>query len=382
LEFKIQHLTFKILYIYASKSIKMNILKQTLLLCALLAVFFTASSQVKTIPFDNNNISYQGRILFRADAAELSWPGTSVSILFEGDSIRAVLQDLDTANYYQVIVDDQPVAKIHTDTTRRSYLLAAGLSAGKHTLELFKRTEWDKGKTLFYGLETTPNTHLFVVPEKKRKMEFFGNSITCGYAMEDTSGNDSGYGYFENAYLSYAALTARHFNARFHSTSKSGIGIMVSWFPLIMPEMYYRLDPLDPASKWDFNKYIPDIVVINLFQNDSWLIKNHAHEQFKNRFDDKEPGDSLIIASYKNFVSSVRKVYPKAHIICALGSMDATRKGSPWPLYIEKAVAQLNDARIYTHFFPYKNTPGHPKIGEQKAMADSLIRFIEENISW
>lgn len=360
----------------------MNILKQSLLFFVLLATIIPASSQEITIPFNNRNISYQGRILFRADAAELSWSGTSVSAMFEGDSIRAVLQDLDTANYYQVIVDDKPVAKIHTDTIRRSYLLASGLRAGKHKIELFKRTEWDKGKTLFYGFEASANTSLFPVPEKKRKMEFFGNSITCGYAMEDTSGNDSWFGYYENAYLSYAALTARHFDARFHSTSKSGIGIMVSWFPLIMPEMYNRLDPLDSSSKWDFSKYTPDIVVINLLQNDSWLVKSHSHEQFKYRFEGKEPGDSMIIASYKNFVSSVRKVYPKAHIICALGNMDATRKGSPWPGYIEKAVARLNDSRIYTLFFPYKNTPGHPKTDEQKAMAESLIRFIEKNISW
>jgi hypothetical protein len=62
--------------------------------------------------------------------------------------------------------------------------------------------------------------------------------------------------------------------------------------------------------------------------------------------------------------------------------MDITRKGSPWPGYVEKAVASLNDARIYTHFFPYKNTPGHPQVSEQQAMAKSLIAFIGEKVKW
>ena len=67
--------------------------------------------------------------------------------------------------------------------------------------------------------------------------------------------HDSPNGYYENNYDAYAAITARHFNAQYHCTSKSGIGIMVSWFPLIMPEMYNRLDPTDSTSKWDFSKY-------------------------------------------------------------------------------------------------------------------------------
>ena len=43
---------------------------------------------------------------------------------------------------------------------------------------------------------------------------------------------------------------------------------MVSWFPLIMPEMYDRLTPTEASSKWDFSSYQPDVVVVNLFQND------------------------------------------------------------------------------------------------------------------
>jgi hypothetical protein len=56
---------------------------------------------------------------------------------------------------------------------------------------------------------------------------------------------------------------------------------MLSWFPLIMPEMYDRADPTDSTSKWDFSKYTPDVVVINLFQNDSWLARRHDFPEFK-----------------------------------------------------------------------------------------------------
>lgn len=356
-------------------------LKKNFLLVAFAALFFACNAQNKVIPFNSPELCYEGRILYRTDAAELIWSATSVSITFEGKAISAVLQDLDTANYYNVILDNEVVKRFRPEQTKKSYELANNLTAGKHTVQLFKLTEWDKGKTLFYGFETTSKTKILPTPAKKRKMEFFGNSITCAYGVEDTLG-DSGFGYFQNAYLSYASITARHFNAQLHSTSKSGIGIMVSWFPLIAPEMYDRTDPLDPASKWEFGKYTPDIVVINLFQNDSWIVERTDFTEFKRRFGDRKPDEDQIVAAYKKFVTTIRSKYPQAHIICALGNMDATREGSPWPGYIQKAVSQINDAKIYTQFFPYKNTPGHPDIQEQKAMADQLISFIEKNIKW
>ncbi|MEP6952338.1 MAG: SGNH/GDSL hydrolase family protein [Ginsengibacter sp.] len=347
------------------------------------ALFGVSNAQIKIIPYSNKSIYYEGRIADKPGAAELSWPGTSVSILFKGTGISAILKDIDTANYYNVIVDEKVILKIHTDTSKHSYVLASGLSKGKHKVELFKRTEWDKGKTWFYGFETPRRTKLLPAPvPKKRKIEFYGNSITCGYAMEDSSGKDSEHGYFENNYLSYAAITARHFDAQYYCIAKSGIGIMVSWFPLIMREMYDRLDATDSTSKWDFAKYIPDLVVIDLFQNDSWIIEKPEHEQFKYRFGAKAPDENFIIASYKDFVELIRNKYPDAGIICTLGNMDATKKGSPWPGYVLQAVKQLHDPKIYAYFFEYKNTEGHPKVAEQKAMANSLIDFIENNIRW
>jgi hypothetical protein len=257
------------------------------------------------------------------------------------------------------------------------------LSKGKHKIQLFKRTEWAKGTTQFYGFETNENSKLLAKSKaKKRKIEFYGNSISCGYGIEDYTSKDSGSGHFENNYLSYAALTARHFDAQYSCIARSGIGIMVSWNPEIMPEIYDLTNPQDNNSKWDFKKYTPDIVVINLLQNDSWLVGNPNHEQFKNRFGTQAPTDDFIIASYEKFVRSIRLKYPNAHIICVLGNMDITREGSPWPSYVTKAIANLNDHKIYTHFFKYKNTPGHPKVIEQKEMANSLIDFINQTIKW
>lgn len=357
--------------------------KKSFLILFLITISAYCFAQNLVIRSHDPHIRYSGRMVMQDEAAELSWPASSIKINFKGTGVKATLKDEHGYNYFNVIVDDKVVAVIQPDSVQKEYILVSGLPMGNHTLELFKRTEWTMGKTWFYEFALDKNSEtLQPPPAQKRKIEFFGNSITCGYANEDTTGQDRGTAPYENGYLSYAAITARHFNAELHNTSRSGIGIMVSWSPLIMPELYDRLDPTDADSKWDFSKYTPDLVVINLFQNDSWITKAPDNPQFKARFGVKAPTDDQIIKAYRDFVKTIRNKYPKAQIICALGSMDATKEGSPWPGYIQKAVTQIDDKNIYTHFFPYKNTPAHPSKKEQQAMADDLIAFIDQHIKW
>lgn len=353
-----------------------------------LALFFTViislNCQAQTvITATNPHLHYMGRTWTENGAVALSWSGNSVDINFTGSSISATLRDESGVNTYDVVLDDKVVQILHPDQTKNDYQLASGLSAGKHHIELFKRTEWAMGKTWFYGFTLNKDAKVLAAsPVHKRKIEFYGNSITCGYAVLDTEGKDRGSAPFEDGYNSYAAITARHYNAEFSSISKSGIGITVSWFPLIAPQMYDRIDATDSIRKWNFSKYTPDVVVINLFQNDSWIVTMPNNEQFKARFGTTPPTPEFIINAYAGFVKGIRAKYPKAHIICILGSMDATKPGSPWPGYIEKAVATLNDKNIYTHFIPYKNTPGHPSKKEQQDMADDLIGFMDKTVKW
>jgi hypothetical protein len=255
------------------------------------------------------------------------------------------------------------------------------LTKGEHSVELYRRTDFGDGVTWFYGFQYPPGVVALDVPRKKRMIEFYGNSITVGSAIEDPEGN-SGEGNLTNNYMSYGALTARHFDARYSCIARSGIGLMVSWSSPIMPEIYYRLNPFDKESVWDFSKATPDIVVVNLMQNDCALFSMPDYDQFKIRFGKTAPGEDFIIDSYKKFISLIRKNYPGAHIICSLGSMEATKPGSPWPGYIEKAVSSLGDAHIYTLFFPYINADRHPNVKEHRQMSDLLIRFIDDHIKW
>lgn len=354
-------------------------MKKLLFLLLVLSAKFAAAQT--TVKFNDVHLHYMGRIQMTDTAAVLAWSGSSVKINFNGEGISFTTLDERADNYLIEILDGEVIGTIHEAKVKKNRNNIIGLAKGNHTLELFKRTEWTMGKVFFYNFEV--NGKVLPAPKtNKRKIEFFGNSITCGYAVMDTEGKDRGTSPYENNYISYAAITARHFNAEYQCIARSGIGILVSWFPQVMPEMYNLLDPTDPKRLWDFKNYTPDVVVVNLFQNDSWLVNMKDHPEFKARFGTTAPPPETIIKAYADFIKTIRGKYPNAQIICALGSMDATKAGSPWPGYIVKAVEGLADKKIYTHFFPYKNTNGHPSAAEQQAMADSLIGFINGHIKW
>lgn len=358
--------------------------KKSILLVVLTIVLATSEKQELFVHYANPNITYSGRIdSTQQKNVQLFWSGTSIKLHFEGKSIGAIIKDEKGDNYYNVIIDNEKPLIFRPDSIKKFHLLASNLSKGKHTIEIFKRTEYTKGTTSFYGFQIQGNAKVIAAsPKRKRKMEFYGNSITSGYAVEDFSGNDSPDSTFTNNYLSYAAITARHFDAEYHCISRSGIGLTISWFPIIMPEIYDRLNPNDPKSKWNFSLYQPDIVVINLFQNDSWLVKMKNRAEYKTNFKDKIPNATFMINAYQEFVSDIRNQYPEAKIICMLGNMDATKKDSIWMNYIKQAVSNLNDQKIHTFFMPFKETNGHPSIQEQEKMANSLIQFIDENVGF
>ncbi|WP_416865028.1 MAG: SGNH/GDSL hydrolase family protein [Imperialibacter sp.] len=360
-------------------------MKNHLVLPLLLIISMLAGcSQLEKLKIeaDNQQINYTGRIDFgNPKAPVLFWSGSEATLTINGTGLRVELADEGGDNYFNIVIDKDSIRYIRLDSATKWYTLAKDLEEGEHTISLIKRNEWDKGSTTIHGFEVTGE--LLPTPENSRTIEFIGNSITAGYAIEDLTGGDSPDSVYTNNYPTYGAITARNFNADYVCTCRSGIGVMISWDPtIIMPEVFPRLNPRDSASRWDFSHITPDLVVVNLFQNDSWLVNMPEQPSFSLRLGEAAPGEEEIIASYQEFISMVRNVYPDTPIICALGSMDATKEGSAWPGYVQEAVDGLGDSLIYTHFFPFIEKGGHPRVADNKKMAGSLTSFIREKLKW
>ncbi|MET0982427.1 MAG: GDSL-type esterase/lipase family protein, partial [Telluria sp.] len=288
---------------------------------------------------DHTHLQYTGRIDFSQPAAPvLSWPNTSIAGRFTGTSLAVRLDDQHGRNYFNVFLDgdlNSPLV-IEAKKGEASYVLAQGLAPGTHSFLITKRTEGEEGATVLRGLELDDGGKLLApAPRRARRIEFFGDSITSGMGNEGALNGRDDMGKDKNSFLSYAAIAARKLDAEVHLTSQSGIGVMISWFPFTMPDFFDQLSAVgNNDSQWDFGRWTPHVVVVNLLQNDSWLVgRDHKLQP--------EPDEEGRIAAYRAFVERIRRLYPQAYIVCALGSMDATAPGSPWPGYVTAAVERM-----------------------------------------
>jgi hypothetical protein len=336
------------------------------------------------VPANSDDIKYIGRFdTSSADSYRFWFPGTKIEIGFIGKELIALLDDEKGENFFNIIVDgnEESLQTIRVAKGENKITLFKSMEIEKHTFEIFKLTEFSQGHTDFKGFHLPMGGQFFRIPNKKYLIEYYGDSITCGLGSVDLTRKDNGALHNRNHYVTYAAVAARELDADHICISRSGIGFSISWYNLIMPELYNRLNPTDPDSRWNFNKARPDLIVVNLGQNDSSVSRIPQHSEYKRRFGDIAITERLLVDRYKEFISQIISVYPGKPIICVLGSMDATREGSPWPGYVQKACDELRNKNagleIYTHFFKYKETPAHPVVSEHKTMADSLVEFVE-----
>lgn len=343
--------------------------------------------------YTDSKIIYEGRVdVTETDGLGLYWPGTSIKAKFSGTEIWAEMADFSTANvnYYNVLIDGVVTQKIKIDgPTKQYYLLGSGLDNQVHTVELVKLNHMHEGYkrsySKFFNLKIVGvGAFLPVAQTKSLKIEFYGNSITAGLSSEWSVANtDNSDGQYENNYITYAATTARYFNAQYSCIAKSGIGLMASTTLTNMPLMYDKINPLETTRFWDFSRYQPDVVVVNLLQNDASIISNPSGYQtsYNWAFPNGAPSDEYIVDAYKSFLIKLRSKYPTAKIICTLGNMSAVAvsQNGRWKNYITTAINQLNDNKVYVNFFAYRGVSGHPKANDQAQMAQNLICFIKCN---
>lgn len=322
---------------------------------------------VTIIEADHPDIRYTGRIDHEdPKAPTLWWPGSDVTACFEGTSIGVTVHDYGD-NYFYAIVDGGPPILVDLTLGYSTYTIAEGLRDREHTVTFFKRTETAEGKAAFHGFVLDPGKSLLPMPARpKRRIEFYGDSITSGHSVASTTG-DSNKADAKDNYYAYAGVAARDLGAEYHCISVSGIGLFVDvWgFGGNMQSMYY--DRLGPSKRWGFDQWTPHLVVVNLGQNDAW--GPHKAED--------------ATANYVGFAKTLRRHYPDTHILLCLGSMQASENDSPWPGYLHEAVATLknehNDQRIYGLIFPYTGD-AHPSAQRHQTMAKQLTAFIKDAI--
>ncbi|MDP6523777.1 MAG: SGNH/GDSL hydrolase family protein [Kiritimatiellia bacterium] len=326
-------------------------------------------------PADDENLQYTGRIDFSDKKAPvLSWPGTLIKTKFAGTSLKVKMKGDGAKDkkgkpigpMYNVFIDGD-LKNAHVFGVEQEgehlYTVAEGLEDKTHDVLITKR---GGGKTPFLGLELDDGAKLQDPGKRpKIKMEVFGDSISVGLGSDRKRGGEHSREATDN-FQAYGAIVARNIGAEYHCTAKSGIGLIKSWWPTIMPQYYDRLcsSSLEGSGEaWNFSKWTADLVIINIFQNDSWTRKGTT----------KEEG----VSAYVDFVKKIRGHYPESRIVCVLGSMDASK--GKWAGFVKNAVQQLNDSgdkKVYSYIFKVQTGYTHPNSKVHAKMAQELTQFL------
>ena len=320
-------------------------------------------------------IQYTGRIDFSNKELPRMWsPGVYISMQFKGSSITAVINDQElwgkNHNYLEVIVDGE-IKRIQTKN-KTNYITIANLAEGFHRLTICKNTESNIGYIEFAGVYCDYLVN--PLPKPKRKIEFIGNSITCG-ASSDMSEVPCGKGVWHdqhNAYMAYGPVTARTLNAQWHLSSVSGIGLIHSCcnLDITMPPVFDKIEMRGDSIPWNFKRYQPDVVTICLGQNDGI--------QDSTKFS----------TAYIDFIHQLRKHYPKAQLVLLTSPMADEKLKAVLKNQINGVLDFLKregDKKISKYFFSRSYNGGcdyHPSLEEHQPIAAELTAYLKKLMRW
>lgn len=343
------------------------------LIVSLFVISCNRSSEKVFISPDNPAIVYTGRF----DLTEKSKPvfmysGCSIKTIFTGTSVELLIKDDSLRNFFTVLIDDS-LFVLPSDRSDSTYILATNLPDKKHTLEIIRRTEWSGGNTTFLGLRLDHRSRVEKPGLNERRMEFIGDSYTCGYGNEGLSRTENFRYETENNYLSFGAITARSLKADYVAVCRSGIGIVQGYGGLRdfnMPGCYDEVTNGGTVS-WDYKQYQPHLVFIDLIANDL-----------------SAPVDSAeFINTYLSFLRRIRNNYPEARIVCAAGPSSPGKEWETIRSYIRTItdIFGKSDQNInYFEFSPFvpNGSDWHPNVEEHKKMGAELIPFIKSIMNW
>ena len=345
------------------------------------------------------NVKMLGRSVYFEDALWFANSAAGVEFKATGSQVTFNLKISGDPTRIGIYVNDKLVQRglVGVKGKPKKCSVTAALENGENSVKLIKLSEGPQSSMSIQSIELDEGASIKPAEAKEKKMEFIGDSITCGYGIDlplkdpETNKNNSFSTVSEDASKTYAYQIAEMFDADVNFFSGSGYGIWCNYGggrDNIMEKYYDQVGPhtwnsvsasdytLIESFDWDFKNYQPDCVVINLGTND-W-----SYFQSKGDTDDFEE-------SYINFLKMVRKGSPDAKIVCTLGLM-----GADLFEQIENAVddykTETNDEEVYTFELEPINAASegyavdyHPTVvSNTRAAADELGPYIADVMGW
>ncbi|WP_257462888.1 SGNH/GDSL hydrolase family protein [Archangium lipolyticum] len=347
---------------------------------------------------DDPNLQFIGRMDFSTpDGPTYAHPGVTIRFRCNCTGVDVAFADKGTGgeehtNWVNIIVDGETKAKVELKQGgAQFYKGARNLESGEHVIEIVKRTESYAGDMQFTGL-SLQGIILEPPPQKSKRLEIIGDSISCGYGNEVrifapnyTEPNTGYHSKNEDISKAYGSLLGRRFDADVVTTCISGTGIYRNLNgdtdrSKTFPGLYPRIYPSQEAPLWDTWRFIPDAIIINLGNNDFNVIDENTRQPHA-------PPKEEFKAAYRDFILQLREYYPHAKIVASVGPMmndnypPGLKHWTKMQEYVKEMVTSLGDPNV--HYFAYSpvlsdpyGEDWHPTAESHSRMADEIAPFL------
>jgi lysophospholipase L1-like esterase len=327
----------------------------------------------KLVRPDDAHLAYVGRFDRRDPTAPLlSWSGSEIRARFTGTRLALRLAPTQNISHYTVQIDGRRHVLALRGAGPHDWRLRAPLPSGTHELRIVKRTEGAMAEARFMGLLLDADGQLLAPPPPRPlRLEFYGDSITAGACNGDMGADQYDDLSTHDGTRAYGAVVAERLGADYVGIAVSGIGITRTWDTMLMPQIWDRVAPHLDAPVAPLGTHSPDVVVVNLGQNDHGFPASRG-----------EPFAADFAQRYLAFVRQLRQRYPQAKLVLTLGGMPAWKE-QPALLPALNAAAQRlraeGDQRVWTYTFQVYSF-AHPRIDVHAQMADELLNFLQTKV--
>lgn len=311
---------------------------------------------------------------------------TELALVLRGDWTAENPACRDITPRYAVYLDGEKIRDARMEREEETVTVFLGKTPRNAEVRLKKLSECTQSMMALKEIRT--DGEVTPLKELTRRIEFIGDSITCGYGVEAKREDEPFSTSTENAEKSYAGIIAEKLGADRILTAFSGHGIVSGYtddprkpnLSELVPPYYEKVGRngfVLPSGRtvtdipWDFDAWQPDDIVVNLGTNDlSWCGDDTERKAEFRRM-------------YTEFLKTVRKNNPTARMLCILGAMGeglneemagAVRDyaGGTGDRRIRSAVLREQDGA--------RNGFGanwHPSVITQQELAETVLRMLE-----
>lgn len=302
------------------------------------------------------------------------WQASRIRLDFNGDRLGLRFDHVNGQVYFNADIDGHVSLVAMRENAPAQGIDLSGLGEGRHHLVLFKRSEASAGTARFRGVELAPGAEAWkpALPDYAVRMLFIGDSITVGACNEDGPSDQWKDYRTHNAALSWATLTAQAFDADVREIAVSGMGIATGWYDQLAGDVWNRLYPRAASPRADLSRWRPDVVLINLGENDDSYTRAHG-----------QPFPAGYTPGYVALVAAVRQAYPTAEIVLLRGGMYGGAQSEPLRKAWTAAVAEVEKSDPHISHFVFKHwTKTHPRVADDRIMAAELTAWLRTQGWW